>query len=122
MRSRRVGARVAFGSLLLPLLFAAGTQAAAQAPVHQAGERVASAKGCDTCHALPGEVRGKKPGPAFLSPAPPQAPSDVLRRLWNHIPGMRQHFLARGLRWPEIRMEEMTDLLGFLGAVSDASR
>ncbi len=115
MKSRRIGAGVAFGSLLLTLLLAAGVRAAGQAPVRQAGERVAAAKGCGTCHALPGEARGKRPGPAFLAPAPPQAPSEVLRRVWNHIPGMRQHFLARGVRWPEIRVEEMADLLAFLG-------
>lgn len=113
MRSRRTG--VALGAVLAVLLLAAGTRAADQVPVRQAGERVAAAKGCGACHALPGKARGRKPGPAFLSPAPPQAPSELLRRLWNHIPGMRQHFLARGLPWPEIGVQEMTDLLAFLG-------
>jgi len=112
---RRMGAVVASGSFLVVLLDVPGSRAADQIPVRQAGERVAVAKGCGTCHALPGETRGKKPGPVFLSPAPPQAPSEVLRRLWNHIPGMRQHFLARGVVWPEVRVEEMTDLLAFLG-------
>jgi mono/diheme cytochrome c family protein len=79
------------------------------------GERVIAAKGCGTCHALPGEGRGKKPGPAFVSPAPPQAASEVLRRLWNHIPGMRQHYVARGIAWPTFSVQEMGDLLSFLG-------
>lgn len=76
---------------------------------------MAAAKGCGVCHALSGEAGGKKPGPAFLAPAPPQAASEVLRRLWNHIPGMRQHFLARGLAWPMFSVPEMADLLTFLG-------
>ena len=83
---------------------------------------MAAAKGCGTCHALPGEARGKKPGPSFLSPVSPEAASEVLRRLWNHIPGMRQHYVARGFAWPAFSVQEMTDLLSFLGADSDRER
>ncbi len=115
MRSRQIGTSLALGLSLAGLLAAAETRAAGMVPSRQAGERVAAAKGCGECHALPGEARGRKPGPAFVSPALPQPASEVLRRLWNHIPGMRQHFLARGLAWPEIRVEEMGDLLAFLG-------
>ena len=116
MRPQRIGTVLALGLSLAGLLAAAGARAAGTAPSGQAGERVAAAKGCGACHALPGEARGKKPGPAFVAPAPPEPSSEVVRRLWNHIPGMRQHFLARGLSWPEIRAEEMGDLLAFLGA------
>ncbi len=111
MRSRRVGAGAALGLFLCLLL-----PAAEPATLRREGERVAQARGCAACHALPGEARGRKPGPALLSPAPPQAPSEVLRRLWNHIPRMRQQVLARGLRWPEIRVGEMAELLAFLGS------
>ncbi|MBI4571841.1 MAG: hypothetical protein HY713_00965 [candidate division NC10 bacterium] len=114
MRPRRIGAAITLG-LLLAGLPPAVTQGADRAPERGAGERVAAAKGCGVCHALPGEPRGKKPGPAFLAPAPPQEASEVLRRLWNHIPGMRQYFLARGLAWPVISVPEMADLLTFLG-------
>jgi cytochrome c551/c552 len=111
----RIGARLAARAFLVIVLAAVGAWAAEQVPVPQAGEQVAAAKRCGTCHALPGEMRGKKPGPVFLSPAPPLAPSELLRRLWNHMPGMRQHFVARSIAWPEIRVEEMADLLAFLG-------
>jgi cytochrome c551/c552 len=114
VRSRRIGAAVASGCLLAVVLATVEARASDPAPVRQAGER-AAAKGCGACHALSGEARGKRPGPAFLSPAPPQAPSEVLRRLWNHIPAMRQYFLARGITWPEFRVEEMGELLAFLG-------
>jgi cytochrome c551/c552 len=97
------------------VLDAGGAWPAEQLPVSDAGEQVAAAKRCGTCHALPGEMRQKKPGPIFLSPAPPLAPSELLRRLWNHFPGMRQHYLARGVAWPDIRPEEMAALLAFLG-------
>ena len=113
MRSRRIGRAVATGWLFVIVLSATGTWGAE--PVPQTGEQVAAAKGCGVCHVLPGESRGKRPGPVFLSPPPPQAPSEVLRRLWNHIPTMRQYFLARGMRWPEFRVEEMGELLAFLG-------
>jgi cytochrome c551/c552 len=115
VRPQRLGAAGALALLLAGLLYPSGTQAADAASARQAGEQVALAKGCGACHALPGEPRGKKPGPSFLSPAPPQPASEVLRRLWNHIPGMRQHFLARGLAWPAIQTQEMADLLTFLG-------
>ena len=115
MRSRRVGATVASGSLLLVVLATVEVRPAEPPPASQPGERVAITKHCGMCHALPGETREKKPGPMFLSPAPPLAPSELLRRLWNHFPGMRQHFMARGLAWPEIHAGEMSDLLAFLG-------
>jgi len=114
VRPRRIGAAITLG-LLLAGLPPAETQGADGAPERGAGERVAAAKGCGVCHALPGEARGKKPGPVFQAPAPPQAASEVLRRLWNHIPGMRQHFLARDLVWPVMSVPEMADLLTFLG-------
>lgn len=100
---------------LATFVTASEARAAGTAPGRQAGERVAAAKGCGECHALAGQAPGKKPGPSFVAPAPPQAASEVLRRLWNHIPGMRHHFRARGLPWPEIRAEEMGGLLTFLG-------
>jgi cytochrome c551/c552 len=115
VRPRRLGAACALALLLAGLLAPGGTWGADAAPSRQAGERVALAKGCGACHALPGEARGQKPGPSFLAAASPQPASEVLRRLWNHIPGMRQDFLARGLAWPAIQAQEMADLLAFLG-------
>jgi cytochrome c551/c552 len=114
MRSRRRVARLSIGLVLAAILAAAATMAETAVP-RPAGERVAAAKGCGECHALPGEARGRRPGPSFVRPAPPQAASEVVRRLWNHIPTMRQHFVARGLAWPVIQAQEMTDLLTFLG-------
>ncbi len=114
MRPRRIPAVLTLG-LGLPILAAARGWAAAPMAFPQAGGRVAAAKGCGTCHALPWEARGKKTGPPFLAPAPPQPASEVVRRLWNHIPGMRRHFLALGLAWPMMRKGEMADLLTFLG-------
>lgn len=82
----------------------------------QAGARVAANKGCGQCHALPGDTSsGKKPGPPFVAPASAQPASEVLRRLWNHLPAMWQHFDQRNLSWPEIRLQEMTHLFAFLG-------
>ena len=122
MRSRRIGAAVGLGLVLTALPAPAPTWAAELVATPERGGRVAAAKGCGTCHALAGEARGKKPGPPFLSPASPEAASEVLRRLWNHIPGMRQHYVARGLAWPAFSVQEMTDLLSFLGADSDRER
>ena len=115
MRSSRTGAAAARGLVLAVLAALAAMWTAEAVATPEPGERVLTAKGCGTCHALPGEARGKKLGPAFLSPAPRQAASEVLRRLWNHIPGMRQHYVARGLAWPAFSVQEMADLLSFLG-------
>jgi len=122
VRSRRIGAAVGLGLVLTALPAPAPTWAAELVATPERGGRVAAAKGCGTCHALAGEARGKKPGPPFLSPASPEVASEVLRRLWNHIPGMRQHYVARGLAWPAFSVQEMTDLLSFLGADSDRER
>lgn len=115
MRSSRTGAAAALGLVLTVLTALVATWTAEAVATPERGERVVTAKGCGTCHALPGEARGRKPGPAFLSPAIPQAASEVLRRLWNHIPGMRQHYVAQGLTWPTFSVQEMADLLSFLG-------
>lgn len=104
MRARLRGAAVAAGSFFMAVQAVVGASPAEQRPVSEAGEQVAAAKGCGTCHALPEERRAK-----------PVAPSELLRRLWNHFPGMRHHFLVRGVAWPEIRAEEMAALLAFLG-------
>lgn len=122
MRSARTGAAAALGLVLAVLAALAATWTAEAAATPERGEQVATAKGCGTCHALPGEAREKKPGPAFPSPAPRQAASEVLRRLWNHIPGMRQHYMARGSAWPTFNVREMADLLSFLGVQPDQER
>ena len=123
MMSPRVGMAIALGFSVAAWWALTGRWATgAPAPGRLPGERVAAAKGCWECHALPGGPRGKKPGPAFLAPAPSQAASEVLRRLWNHIPGMRQHFVGRGLVWPVISVQEMGELLAFLGMRSGLER
>jgi cytochrome c551/c552 len=86
------------------------------------GEAIAAAKGCGTCHALPGEGQRAKPGPGFFSPAPPQAGSEIVRGLWNHVPDMRRHVVARSLPWPVMRTEEMEALLAFLGRTPSMER
>jgi cytochrome c551/c552 len=110
--SPRIGA-VAGLCLVLTALAAPRAPGAEASP--ERGQRVAAANGCGACHALPGEPRGKRPAPAFQSPAPPQPASELLRRLWNHIPAMRQHYVSRGLSWPTLSLQEMASLLAFLG-------
>jgi cytochrome c551/c552 len=86
------------------------------------GEAVAAAKGCGTCHALPGEGGRAKPGPGFLSPAPPRPGPEIVRSLWNHVPDMRRHGIARALPWPTMGSEEMEALLAFLGRTPGLER
>jgi cytochrome c551/c552 len=86
------------------------------------GEAIAAAKGCGTCHALPGEAGRAKPGPGFLSPAPPRPGPEIVRSLWNHVPDMRRHVTARALPWPRLQVEEMAALLAFLGRTPGLER
>jgi len=95
---------------------------AARASDPGTGEAVAAARGCGTCHALPGGATGTRPGPAFLSPAPPRPGAEIVRGLWNHIPEMRRHVTARALAWPVMRPEEMEALLAFLGRAPGPER
>lgn len=113
--------------LLALLVLGAAAVRLADAPAARAsdpgtGEAIAAAKGCGTCHALPGAGQGAKPGPGFLSPAPPRPGSEIVRGLWNHIPDMRRHVTARALRWPVMRPEEMEALLVFLGRTPGPER
>jgi len=86
------------------------------------GETVAATKGCGSCHALPGEGGRAKPGPGFVSPAPPRSGPEIVRRLWNHVPDMRRHVIARALPWPTMGVEEMGALLAFLGRAPGLER
>ena len=86
------------------------------------GEAIAAVKGCGACHALPGEGQRAKPGLGFLSPAPPRPGSEIVRGLWNHVPDMRRHVVARSLPWPVMRTEEMAALLAFLGRTPSLER
>lgn len=99
-----------------------GLAPAAGASDPATGEAVAAAKGCGTCHALPGEIGRTKPGPGFLSPAPPRPGPEIVRGLWNHVPDMRRHVIARALPWPSMRIEEMEALLAFLGRAPSLER
>ena len=99
-----------------------GHAPAAGAADPAAGEAVAAAKGCGTCHALPGEGGRAKPGPGFLTPAPPRPGPEIVRSLWNHVPDMRRHVTARALPWPAVRVGEMEALLAFLGRAPGLER
>jgi cytochrome c551/c552 len=113
--------------LLAALALGAGGAWPGAAPVAGAsdpatGEAVAAAKGCGTCHALPGEGGRAKPGPGFLSPAPPRPGPEIVRSLWNHVPDMRRHVIARALAWPAMGNDEMEALLAFLGRTPSLER
>jgi mono/diheme cytochrome c family protein len=76
------------------------------------GKRAFEQKHCSECHGL---------GSSILSGAPPVAqwsslghPILLAEAMWNHAANMRQRFAERGIAWPEITGQDLTDLLVYL--------
>lgn len=80
------------------------------------GRELAAAKGCLGCHSLAGKG-GKVAGDLARSRGL-ESPAGVVAALWTHTAVMAQEpeRLPKGARtsWPELRVQEMTDLVAFL--------
>jgi cytochrome c2 len=109
----RAGAALGVGAALVW-----GGGLAAQAPGDaERGRRLFETKQCARCH-VPREARGV--GPPLETLRRPQGAYELAGRLWNHAPAMMTVLSAEGMRWPDIPVAEMGDLMAYLGA--DAAR
>jgi mono/diheme cytochrome c family protein len=111
VRASEAGAVVA-----LVVLLAAGVCAAqplfspAQDPV--AGERLFSAKGCASCHAVNGV--GGKVGPDLGRVARPRTFFDLAAGLWNHTPKMAERMRHAGIARARLDARETGALAAYL--------
>lgn len=77
-----------------------------------AGKRLFSTMGCAQCHGLEGK-RGKLMY-IDLSKYRYAAPTEIVASIWNHSMKMRRAVGEQGLSWPQLKREDMVDLLEFL--------
>jgi cytochrome c2 len=75
------------------------------------GRALFAAKQCDRCHVAGG---GAGFGPGIDDLRRPQGRLELVGRLWNHVPAMWTTVREQGLRWPDINVGEMADLMTYL--------
>ena len=111
MRYAGVGLVLAFAIVAAVRVSAAQPLfSATQDPV--AGERLFSAKGCASCHAVNGV--GGKVGPDFGRAARPHTFFDLGAALWNHAPKMAERMRQMGIARPRLDARESGDLVAYL--------
>ena len=83
------------------------------------GRRVFESKQCIRCHVPGGRSGG---GPPLEELRRPQGAWELTGRLWNHVPAMFTALAASDIKWPRFTTEEVTDLMTFLAATTDADQ
>jgi mono/diheme cytochrome c family protein len=83
----------------------------------QKGRQLVRDKGCLQCHAVSGTV-GKE-APAFAQVQGLDSPTRVVSALWNHAFGMERLLASRQISWPQLRPEDMADLVAFLQSLGE---
>jgi mono/diheme cytochrome c family protein len=80
------------------------------------GQKVAADKGCMQCHAA-GGPRGTS-APDLARAKGMESPALVITAMWNHTAVTLPTVRGQKGHWPELRSEEMADLVAFLQARS----
>ncbi len=79
------------------------------------GRRLFAEKRCAECHSVSGE--GGRIGPDLGERAVRRSPIDFAAEMWNKAPRMLAEMRPRGITAPQLRPEEMADLIGYLQSV-----
>jgi mono/diheme cytochrome c family protein len=79
------------------------------------GRQLFSEKRCVECHALAGA--GGRLGPDLVELGVRRSPLEFAAAIWNKAPAMAQVMRQRGIPVPQLRPEEMADLVAYLFAV-----
>jgi mono/diheme cytochrome c family protein len=79
------------------------------------GRRLFAEKRCAECHSVSGE--GGRVGPDLGERAVRRSPIDFAAEMWNKAPRMLAEMRPRGITAPQLRPEEMADLIGYLQSV-----
>jgi mono/diheme cytochrome c family protein len=76
------------------------------------GKQVFLSKRCADCHGISSTLVGGAPAVATWQSL--AAPLALAQQMWNHAGKMREVMTARGIRWPTLASQEMSDLLVYL--------
>jgi mono/diheme cytochrome c family protein len=123
MRAKRIERPTFRDRELLDLI--AFLRAASPAPVEgplyvlpgrpEEGQRLFVEKRCADCHGVAG--RGATIGPDLAERAIPRSLTQFAAAMWNKAPAMLQAMGARGIPVPQLRADEMADIVAYLYAV-----
>lgn len=76
------------------------------------GKQAFEAKHCSDCHGLTqSKLAGAKPVSEWQTF---EHPVDLVTTMWNHAATMQQQFAAKGIAWPELTSQNLTDMLVYL--------
>ncbi len=81
----------------------------------EAGRMLFSEKHCVECHALGGA--GGRVGPDLVELGVRRSPVEFAAAIWNKAPAMTAAMQQRGITVPQLRPEEMADLVAYLYSV-----
>jgi mono/diheme cytochrome c family protein len=76
------------------------------------GKRLFSENHCSVCHGLT-EAKGSEAKPVSEWESIGQ-PITLVNAMWNHAATMRPEFARKKLRWPELTVQDLTDILVYL--------
>jgi len=79
------------------------------------GRRLFSEKRCVECHAIGG--RGGRVGPDLAERGLHRSLTQFAAAMWNKAPAMMEAMKARGISLPQLRADEMADLVAYLYSV-----
>ena len=85
------------------------------------GKRVFERKRCGDCHAQ-GASAESKPGPSVSQMPSVDNPVEWAQQMWNHSTKMREEMRNRGISWPRFTVQEMVDLLVYIGNIPGTPR
>ena len=79
------------------------------------GRQLFSEKSCIQCHAVAGV--GGKVGPELVEMASRRSPLEFAAAIWNKVPAMSAAMKERGIAVPQLKPEDMADLVAYLYSV-----
>jgi len=79
------------------------------------GHDVLDKKQCLSCHSLKG--KGATVAPDLAASARLSAPLEMVTKMWNHAPRMREKVGEKKLPWPKFAGDEMADLYAYLHSI-----
>jgi cytochrome c2 len=79
------------------------------------GRQLFSEKNCIQCHSVGGV--GGKVGPELVELASRRSPLEFAAAIWNKVPAMTAAMKQRGIAVPQLKPEDMADLVAYLYSV-----
>ena len=114
MRRGGFGLLLAVVILVAPRMSMAQLFSATQDPV--AGERLFSAKGCVSCHAVNG--KGGTVAADFAKSTVIGSPASVIAGMWNHGPLMETAAQKQSVSWPMLKGRDLADIAAYFNSLN----